>query len=76
MASQREQGDVHRWNVRVTATGKDTASVFARRHQFTVGAPVHFDEEYGQVSALEYALGAVGAELLNGLVSLGRRPSR
>ena len=73
MTSPREPDEVHRWNVRVTATGKDTARVFARRHQFTVGAPVHFDEEYGQVSALEHALGAVGAELVNGLVSLGRR---
>ena len=73
MTSEREPGDGHHWNVRVSTTGKDAARVFARRHQFTVGAPVHFDEAYGQVSALEYALGAVGAELVNGLVSLGRR---
>jgi hypothetical protein len=73
MSSQRDPGDAHRWNVRVSATGKDSARVFARRHQFTVGAPVHFDEEYGQVSALEYVLGAIGAELVHGLVSLGRR---
>jgi len=73
MTSQRDPSDAFRWNVRVTATGKDSARVFARRHQFTVGAPVHFDEEYGQVSALEYVLGAVGAELVNGVVSLGRK---
>lgn len=73
MTSQRDPGDAHRWNLRVSATGKDSARVFARRHQFTVGAPAHFDEEYGQISAVEYVLGAVGAELVHGLVSLGRR---
>src|SRR4051794_20671826 len=71
--TQRDPGDAHRWSVRVSSTGKDTARVFVRKHQFTVGAPVHFDEEYGQVSALEYVLGAAGAELVHGLVSLGRR---
>src|SRR5689334_11613521 len=70
---ERDPGDAHRWSVRVSAAGKDAARVFVRKHQFTVGAPVHFDEEYGQISALEYVLGAVGAELVNGLVSMGRR---
>jgi len=65
--------DAFRWNVRVAAAGKDEVRVFSRKHQFTVGAPVHFDEEYPRVSALEYVLGAVGAELVHGLVSLGRR---
>jgi OsmC-like protein len=66
-------GDVHRWSVRVSATGKDGVRVFARKHQFTVGAPVTFDEEYGEISGIEYVLGTVGAELVHGLVSLGRR---
>src|SRR5689334_13466437 len=73
MTDTRDPADAHRWSVRVSAAGKDTVRVFSRKHQFTVGAPVHFDEEYAHVSALEYALGAVGAELVHGLVSLGRR---
>ena len=71
--SQSDPGDAHRWNVRVSATGKDSVRAFARKHQFTVGAPVHFDQDYGEISAIEYVLGAVGAELVHGLVSLGRR---
>ena len=66
-------GDAHQWNVRISSTGKDSARVFARKHQFTVGAPVSFDEEHGHVTALEYVLGAVGADLVQGLVTLGRR---
>jgi hypothetical protein len=73
MTSQEASTDAHRWTVRVSTAGKDAASVFARKHQFTVGAPVHFDEAYEHVSALECALGAIGAELVNGLTSLGRR---
>jgi uncharacterized OsmC-like protein len=61
------------WSVRVGATGKGTAGVFARRHQFTVGAPVTFDDAHEHVSALEYVLGAVGAELVNGMVALAQR---
>ena len=71
--TQRDRDDAHRWYVRVSATGTDASRAFARKHQFTVGTPVHFDEEYGQISALEYVLGAVGAELVHGLVALGRR---
>jgi uncharacterized OsmC-like protein len=61
----------HTWSLRVSAGG-DAATVFARRHQFVVGAPVSFDEEDARVSALEYALGALGADVVNGLVRLAR----
>jgi uncharacterized OsmC-like protein len=62
-----------RWNIRVRGSGKGQATVYARRHQFRVGAPVHFDEQYNYISALEYLLGAVGADIANGLEVLLRK---
>jgi hypothetical protein len=61
------------WTLRVSATEHGQATVFTRQHQFRVGAPVHFDRTYEAVSALEYVLGAIGADLVNGLQTLGRR---
>jgi hypothetical protein len=65
--------DTHRWTLRVRSTDHHTVSVFARKRQFEVGAPVDFDDEGGTISALEYALGALGAELAGGLERLARR---
>lgn len=62
-----------RWTMRVTATREDAAHVVVRKHRFAVGRPVHFDPEYGQVTALEYALGALGGEIVNGLREAARR---
>jgi uncharacterized OsmC-like protein len=61
------------WALRVRATGTDQATVYARQHRFTVGVPVQFDEQYDQVTALEYALAALGADLVNGLRLAARR---
>lgn len=57
------------WNLRVSGPGKDRAIVYVRRHQFEVGAPVCFDEQYDHITALEYVLGALGADIVNGLRS-------
>jgi hypothetical protein len=54
------------WNLRVCATDNDRATVYAHRHQFEVGAQVHFDEQYHQITALEYVLGAIGADMVRG----------
>lgn len=62
----------HTWSLRVSAADRDAAHVFARKHSFVVGAPVSFDDEEPRISALEYALGALGADLVNGLVQLAR----
>ena len=64
--------DEHEWTVRVSSTELGASTVFVRKHQFVVGAPVSFDEEARRVSALEYLLGALGADLVNGLVALAR----
>jgi hypothetical protein len=63
----------HRWSLRVTATAGETATALVRRHQFVVGRPLHFDAEYPNVVPIEYALGALGAEAVNGLRGSARR---
>jgi hypothetical protein len=63
----------HTWTLRVSATERGQATVYTRQHQFCVGAPVHFDRSYEEVSALEYVLGAIGADLVNGIQRLARR---
>lgn len=63
----------HTWTLRVSAAERGQATVFTRQHQFRVGAPVRFDRAYEAVSALEYVLGAIGADLVNGLQALARK---
>jgi uncharacterized OsmC-like protein len=59
--------------LRITATERDAARVSVRRHQFSVGPPIDFDEHAPTVTALEYALGAVGGEIVGGLRAFARR---
>jgi len=61
------------WELRVKSTGDDAAKVFTRQHEFTVGEPLTFDREYDRTTALETALGAVGADLVNGLTHRAER---
>src|ERR671920_833966 len=60
-------------SLRVTATTRASARVSAGRRQFSIGRPVEFDEASTHVSALEYAIGAVGGEIVNGLREFARR---
>jgi len=53
--------------LRVTAPAPDLAHVWVRRQQFAVGRPIEFDAESDRIAALEYALGAVAGEVVNGL---------
>jgi hypothetical protein len=59
--------------LRVTAPARDTARVSVRRNQFSVGRPVEFDGPSPRVGVVEYALGAVGGEIVNGLCEFARR---
>src|SRR5262245_57391081 len=59
-------------SLRVTAPGP-AARVSAGRRQFSIGRPVEFDDASPHVSALEYALGAAGGEIVNGLREFARR---
>jgi uncharacterized OsmC-like protein len=62
-----------RWTLRVTASRPHGSIVHARKHSFAVGAPLSFDAEYGAVSALEYLLGALAADLVGGIQTVARR---
>jgi hypothetical protein len=53
--------------LRVTAPDRETARVSVRRHQFVVGRPMELDDAAPRIAALEYALGALGGEVVNGL---------
>lgn len=44
-----------------------------RKHQFTVGVPLQFDPEYPHITALEYALGALAADIVGGLQVISHR---
>ena len=60
-------------SLRVTAPGRTVARVSVGRRQFSIGRPVEFDDVSPHVAALEYALGAVGGEVVNGLREFARR---
>ena len=60
-------------SLRVTAPDPGVARVSSGRRQFSVGRPLEFDDASVRVSALEYALGAVGGEIVNGLRAFADR---
>jgi hypothetical protein len=60
-------------SLRVTAPAHAIARVSAGRRHFSIGRPVEFDDASPHVAALEYALGAVGGEVVNGLREFARR---
>ena len=60
-------------SLRVTAPGPAFARVSVGRRQFSIGRPVEFDDASPHVAALEYALGAIGGEIVNGLREFARR---
>ena len=64
--------DFH-WNVRVRSINRTLAKVYVRKHTYEIGAPLQFDSEYEHVTALEYALGAIGGDVVNCLQMVGRR---
>lgn len=64
---------LHPWGIRVRSTGGGGATAYARLHSFEVGSALPFDLEEGRVTALEYLLGALGADLVGGFRSLARK---
>jgi uncharacterized OsmC-like protein len=60
------------FTVRVSGSPQGSATAFVRKHRFVVGSPVTFDEQDPHVSALEYVLGAFGADLVTGLLAAAR----
>lgn len=60
-------------SLRVTAPDRDVARVSIGRRQFSIGRPLEFDDASPRVAAIEYALGAVGGEIVNGLRAFADR---
>jgi hypothetical protein len=54
-------------SLRVTAPDPDVARVSVGRRQFSIGRPLELDDMSPRIAAIEYALGAVGGEVVNGL---------
>ena len=74
MSVEKRQGShAFVWSVRVGSTGEGAATVFVRKRQYNVGMPIQFDPEYTEVTALEYVLGALGGDLVNGLKRIARQ---
>ena len=65
--------DTWQCRLRITAPESDTTRVLVRRHQFAVGRPIDFDVESAHITAVEYALGALGAEIVSGLRVFAKR---
>ena len=65
--------DTIAFSLRVTAPAPDVAKVSIGRRQFSIGRPLEFDEASPHVAAIEYALGAVGGEVVNGLRAFADR---
>jgi hypothetical protein len=61
------------FSLRVTAPEHAMARVSVGRRQFPIGRPIEFDDASPHVAAIEYALGAVGGEIVNGLREFARR---
>lgn len=61
------------WNLRISSNREDQASVFVRQHAFRIGAPIHFDKAYSHITALEYVLGAIAADIVTGLQAIARK---
>jgi uncharacterized OsmC-like protein len=67
------EGERYTWMLRVSSTPPSGTTVFVRKHQFPVGVPLQFDAEYDAITALEYVLGAIGADVVSGLQTLARK---
>ena len=61
------------FTARVTSRPDGRAEVRVRKRSFEVGAPLSFDSAYEGVTAIEQLLGALGADLVNGLIARARK---
>jgi hypothetical protein len=61
------------WTTRLRWLGDRATTVYARNNAFTVGPPASFTASDPHPSAVEYLLGALGADLLNGFAAHAER---
>jgi uncharacterized OsmC-like protein len=70
---QGSSGAIAPWGVRVRATADGGTTAYARSRSFEVGAALPFDVEASRTTALEYALGALGGDVIGGFRALARK---
>lgn len=61
------------WNARISAKEGGAVRAYVGREQFDISGALSFDRERAGVSALEYALAALGAELVSGMQLVARK---
>jgi len=61
------------FTARVTSRLDGKSDVHVRKHSFQVGVPLSFDIAYDGVTAVEQVLGALGADLVNGLMARAKK---
>jgi hypothetical protein len=61
------------WTARVRGHGDDQATAYARNQSFTVCKQASFAESDSHPSAVEYLLGALGGDLINGFAAAAAR---
>ncbi|MFN8006730.1 MAG: OsmC family protein [Terriglobia bacterium] len=69
----RASGAEYAWAVRARGRSSTEALVFARGQSFTVGGQASFRASDPHPSAVEYLLGALGADLLSGFAASASR---
>lgn len=61
------------WPLRVAAHASQPSVVSVRQNRFECGAPLSFDPAYPGVTALEYVLGGIGADIVGTFQTIARR---
>ncbi len=64
-----DAGSNYVWTARVRGDGDNRATVYARKHFFIVCRQASFAESDPHPSAVEYLLGALGGDLINGFAA-------
>ena len=70
MATDMSQARSYTWRLRARSTGMREATLYARNFSWQLGQPASFEEKDAHPSAIEAALGALAADVLNGFASI------
>lgn len=69
---ERDQSS-HTWSVRVSGISETESKVYAGKNAFSVGKQAEFTGESAYPTAVEYLLGALGGDLVNGFRRLAEK---
>ncbi|MBM4119024.1 osmotically inducible protein OsmC [bacterium] len=69
LARDKARARDYEWRARVRVTGPQASSVYCRNFSFAAGQAASFEERDAHPSAVEYLLGALGADLAAGFAN-------